>query len=200
MVDTKLNMKIVKAKLGKDKRFLLVLLACLACVSCASFFSPSKTDMEVCANADWWELGRQDGARGMSLDFFKTRTQKCPSTDKLNRENLYVNGRNSGLIDYCQANNGYEIGRTGQLYFYVCPIDVESEFLTQYRKGKKVYQLELANKTLTEEIDRRISRLERNQGISTQEKVHLGKQIQLMKSARAQNEKSLHELRPSQGG
>ncbi|MCB0367237.1 MAG: DUF2799 domain-containing protein [Bdellovibrionaceae bacterium] len=153
-------------------------------------------DRQGCENADWYELGRRDGAQGLPVNVYESRRQDCGLKSEIARENLYLNGRNAGLVDFCTSDNGFEMGRTGQIYYYVCPVDEEVEFLSRYRVGRKVYQLEKANQEISSELETLLARL-RSAQISAQQKGALGKQVENLKSARVQNDKALQELKRS---
>lgn len=173
---------------------------CLGGHSCAVLTDRSGLDREACANSDWWELGRQDGTQGEPVDKYDKRLSECRMGSDKSRENLYLNGRNAGLAEYCQPSNGFEIGRTGQFYFYVCPVDTEVDFVSRYRIGRRVYQLEIANKNLNKNIESLLARISEMRASAVQERAQLREQIRAMKNSRAQNEKSLEELRSSIGG
>lgn len=173
---------------------------CLGALSCAILPDRNGLDRQACANSDWWELGRQDGTQGEPVSKYDKRLSECGLEPEESRENLYLNGRNAGLAEYCQPSNGYEIGRTGQFYFYVCPVDTEVDFVSRYRIGRRVYQLEIANKNLNRNIESLLARISAMRASAVQEKAQLRDQIRTMKNSRAQNEKSLEELRSSLGG
>ncbi|MBK7843267.1 MAG: DUF2799 domain-containing protein [Bdellovibrionales bacterium] len=169
-------------------------------LSCAILNDRNGLDREACANSDWWELGRQDGTQGEPVGKYDKRLSECQMEPDKSRENLYLNGRNAGLAEYCQPNNGFEIGRTGQFYFYVCPVDTEVDFVSHYRIGRRVYQLEIANKNLNKNIESLLARIREMRPSAVQQRAQLREQIRSMKNSRAQNEKSLEELRSSIGG
>ena len=124
------------------------------------------------------------------------RRQDCGLKSEITRENLYLNGRNAGLVDFCRPSNGFEMGSNGEIYYYVCPVDVESQFLARYRIGRRVYQLEKANQEIAQEMESILKRLE-SAKISAQQKGRLGQQIKNLRSARAQNDKTLNQIRES---
>ena len=97
-----------------------------------------------CPQRDWFELGRQDGSQGRTLKTFDNHLAQCGSSENPPNEVLYVNGRNSGLIGYCQASSGFEVGRSGERYNSVCPDYLEQEFIEAFKKGRKILELQLA--------------------------------------------------------
>lgn len=64
----------------------------------------------------------------------------------------------AGLAEFCVPANGYRFGSAGGIYQNVCPRTAEEDWLTEYRRGRKVYlgavieqkEREIAN--LTQEI------------------------------------------------
>lgn len=44
-----------------------------------------------------------------------------------------------GIRDYCAKENGFSVGTSGKKYNQICPKDLESGFLEEYRKGRKKY-------------------------------------------------------------
>jgi len=99
-----------------------------------------------CAQRDWYETGRQDGAQGATLDRLAKHRVECGHEFNSSWESLYTNGRNAGLVEFCAPENAYQMGRMGIAYLYVCPSTVEEQFLTSYRKGQEFRQLEVSNR------------------------------------------------------
>jgi hypothetical protein len=58
---------------------------------------------------------------------------------------------------YCSEENGYELGRQGRAYRYVCPPEFEPGFRIGYRKGKELYEYE--SKIVS--LQRRLKKIER---------------------------------------
>src|SRR6202042_1372132 len=94
---------------------------------------PDKT---ACEQTDWYELGRQDGSQGQPTDRLNKHQKACAKVEP-DWETVYTNGRNAGLVEYCEPKNGYELARMGIAYYYVCPSTVEAQFLSSYRKGQQ---------------------------------------------------------------
>jgi hypothetical protein len=44
-----------------------------------------------------------------------------------------------GVTAYCRPENGYEQGALGKTYKNVCPEELETSFLKQFKRGKRVY-------------------------------------------------------------
>lgn len=145
-----------------------------------------------CAQRDWYESGRHDGAQGATLDRLAKYKVECGNEFNSAWESLYTNGRNAGLVEFCAPDNAFQLGRSGISYLYVCPSTVEELFLSAYRKGQEARQLEVANKKIDAKIDETLGKL--NNVESKAERRELASEIEELKKARAQNEKSLDKV------
>src|SRR5262245_5768070 len=56
------------------------------------FFTACSTAPKPCQELDWYEIGRQDGSRGISDNNRRTIGVVCPSSDESMAEALYNNG------------------------------------------------------------------------------------------------------------
>ncbi|MCC7405505.1 MAG: DUF2799 domain-containing protein [Bdellovibrionales bacterium] len=171
--------------------FALALLALGLTVGC---ITNPPLDRQGCENVDWYELGRRDGSQGLPINLYESRRNECRLESDLARENLYLNGRNAGLVDFCTPTNGYEMGRTGQIYYYVCPADLEGEFVGRFRLGRKIYQLEKTNQEIGSQLN---SLLAQVQGSATPkpQKDRIGREIEDLRRAQATNQKLIEELK-----
>lgn len=152
----------------------------------------SALEKPSCAKMDWYEIGRSDGAQGLGQDALDKHKLSCGETFSENSETIYTNGRNAGLVDYCSEENGYDMGRMGVLYTYVCPSTMEPQFLTQYEKGQNARQLELENAKLDARIASIFQRL--NIAQSSGEKADLQFELKTIQRLRAQNGKTLEKI------
>ncbi len=64
-----------------------------------------------------------------------------------------------GTRIYCRVENGYPVGAMGATYENVCPKDMESDFLKEYRRGRKTYLT-----TVIAEKEKELTYLERDIG------------------------------------
>ncbi|MDE0245886.1 MAG: DUF2799 domain-containing protein [Gammaproteobacteria bacterium] len=123
----------MEANLRDGWRFCCLLLAVFIVGGCATM---SESE---CINADWREVGRNDGLEG------KRQTQLARHYDACIRYGItpgrdeYMAGREAGLTVYCTQDSGYWEGRYGAGYQRVCPASSEPAFLTGYRAGQSVY-------------------------------------------------------------
>ncbi len=152
--------------------------------------APQQADL--CANTDWYEIGRQDGAKGLSEDQLELRLRSCVPNQRERVAQLYLTGRNVGLVDYCSPTNAFNLGRNGQAYTQVCPHPMERDFLREYRRGQRVFELEQANRQLDQRIGSLSQELER--ALPQDSRNELADQINELRQTRQVNERELRGL------
>lgn len=157
-------------------------------------FSGCATTEKVseCKTVDWYELGRRDGSLGRTLEDFDPQRMQCEGRAIPSFEAMYRNGRERGLIEFCAPENGYSVGKSGELYYYVCPFHLEAEFLREYKRGQKVLALQRENLKLDQRMSSVFSAL-RNPA-STEGREQLESELSTLRQTRAKNEQELNRL------
>jgi len=145
-----------------------------------------------CETVDWYELGRRDGSQGTPTNKLSNRQKECAKAASPDWETIYTNGRNAGLVEFCDPKNGYELGRMGVAYYYVCPSTVEPAFLTGYRQGQQARELELQNQKIDEQIDQLVQKLTAAE--NPNEKQEITQQLEELKKSRAKNDQELTKI------
>jgi Protein of unknown function (DUF2799) len=102
--------------------------------SCATL---SKNE---CLEANWFEIGRRDGATGKPRSLFQEHYKACLKYAVKGDREAYYRGREAGLGSYCTYETGYKQGSLNRAYRYVCPSNFEPNFLAGYAKGQEIYQ------------------------------------------------------------
>ena len=114
---------------------LVVIVFALAVSGCASMSS------EECALSDWSAVGFEDGARGYTTERFGAHRKACAKHGVTADFRAYQEGRDEGLVQFCQPSRGYNLGVSGGTYHGVCDVAMEEEFLDAYRVGHQLYSL-----------------------------------------------------------
>lgn len=167
----------------------LLFLATLAgLTSCASAPQP-----QACQESDWYEIGRREGANGLPIDRATTPKPRCQGTDLALVEDLFANGHYKGLLEFCNPQNGFELGKSGQNYSEVCPRTHASEFIRRYRAGQQFFSLEQENRRIDEEMESIFTRLNR-QNLDNLTRGSLRAELGALQKNRARNEKRLNQL------
>jgi hypothetical protein len=94
-----------------------------------------------CMTSDWSAIGYEDGARGYTTDRFGQHRKACAKHGVTPDFSAYQNGRDQGLVEYCQPNRGFNVGSNGGSYNGVCSVNQEADFLDAYNAGHRLYTL-----------------------------------------------------------
>ncbi len=94
-----------------------------------------------CLTSDWGAIGYEDGSRGYTMEQFSNRRQACAKHGVTPDFRAYQEGRDEGLVSFCQPSRGYNLGVSGGTYHGVCDVAMEEEFLDAYRVGHQLYSL-----------------------------------------------------------
>jgi hypothetical protein len=112
---------------------------------------------EQCRHADWHQIGFADGARGTGAARIDDHAKACADVGVRPHFGSYMQGREQGLHNYCQAENGFSLGRRGGAHNVgECPTSLRPAFLDQYWRGQQLYMIE-------SELAQRRDELYRNQ-------------------------------------
>lgn len=165
---------------------------CVAALVSGCTHKPKSTPTEIaCAGIDWWEAGRTDGVAGHSifkLDDHKRRCGEAVDSD------LYLNGRDAGLIDFCTPQQAFSSGRAGLPYENVCPANVEPDFLRSYQLGARLHALESQDLDLEARITHLTRLLGEQQGGSA-----VRAQLEQLRSRRAELISEMSKLEKASG-
>ena len=94
-----------------------------------------------CMTSDWSAIGYEDGARGYATDRFSSHRKACAKHGVTPDFTAYQNGRDQGLVEYCQPSRGFNVGSNGGRYNGVCSVNLEGDFLDAYNAGYHLYSL-----------------------------------------------------------
>lgn len=134
---------------------LAVVFLVLAMSGCASMSS------EECALSDWSAVGFEDGARGYTTERFSAHRKACAKHGVTADFRAYQEGRDEGLVQYCQPSRAYNLGVSGGHYNGVCDVAMEEEFLDAYRVGHQLYSLRANVNTANSRISARKRELDK---------------------------------------
>jgi hypothetical protein len=175
-----------------SKSFIFALLSILFVVSACT--STPLAERFSCANSDWYEIGRRDGASGASTDRINGYLEKCGHRLEPESEDMYINGRNAGLVEYCTGKNGFELGRMNVTYNHVCPTTMEKDFVAAFERGTRARTLELENKKLENRIEQLAAELSGSRSIASENKDAIAEELKFLKGKRAANEQELTKI------
>jgi Protein of unknown function (DUF2799) len=94
-----------------------------------------------CLVTDWRTVGYEDGVAGYAGNQIAQHRKACAKHGVAPDLSAYQAGRNSGLREFCVAQNGFRVGARGASYNGVCPADLEPAFLGAYETGRELNRL-----------------------------------------------------------
>jgi hypothetical protein len=92
-----------------------------------------------CLTADWYQIGYEDGARGMADTRIASHREACAKHGISPDFRAYQDGHEEGIIRFCTSSNGFAQGKRGYQYAGICPPSLEPEFLDGYDAGRQIY-------------------------------------------------------------
>jgi hypothetical protein len=117
-----------------------------------------------CRALDWRTVGYEDGAAGRGIETLTGRRQACARHGVSPDLDAYRAGRDDGLVEFCQAANGFRVGARGREYGAACPDHLAPAFNDAYQAGRGLWRLETrlneavrgiaSRRNQVEEIDR----------------------------------------------
>jgi Protein of unknown function (DUF2799) len=107
----------------------------LALSSCASM------NESECLALDWRTVGYEDGVAGYSGDRIAHHRKACGKHGVTPDLDAYQSGREQGLREFCQPENGYRLGLHGAGLASSCPADLKADFQSSYDQGFELYGL-----------------------------------------------------------
>ena len=115
----------------------------LVCAALAMFAMSGCATMsgDECMATDWSAVGYEDGSRGYTSERFSKYRKACAKQGVTANFSAYQEGREQGLVEYCQPGRGYSVGVNGGRYYGVCAVDLEAGFLDGYNDGYHLYTL-----------------------------------------------------------
>lgn len=89
---------------------------------------------EECQQADWVEIGYQDGIKGYP-DQLQHHSKACSKHGVVADTDQYRSGHLQGLTAYCVPATGYQLGVERKEYKGQCPQAQAAEFVAEYVYG-----------------------------------------------------------------
>lgn len=112
-----------------------------------------------CLMGDWQAIGFEDGSRGYTSDRLGVHRKACAKHGVAPDFAAYRDGREQGLLEFCQPSRGFNLGESGWRYNGVCAADLEPGFLDGYRHGHELYGLRSSVSAVNQAISSRRNEL-----------------------------------------
>ena len=133
----------------RDKRFLICGMALVGIL-----LSSCALTEEQCSNADYDSIGFEDGSAGDLVGQIRRYREDCAKYGLKSNLDQYQAGRQRGLEQvYCTKQKGIEEGLEGRTYQYVCPANLEPDFLAGYEPAIEVFKVTEEIREVEDEIE-----------------------------------------------
>lgn len=138
---------------------------CLSSVMAVLLFtlagcSSNSVSESQCIAGDWQTIGYRDGANGYRSTQLLNHQNACVKHGVIPDRASYMAGWEKGVREYCEPNNGYDVGERGEGYDNVCPDDMRDAFLAPYHAGRDLYLARCEVRDLEDAISQREYRLD----------------------------------------
>ncbi len=110
--------------------FTLLLSACAA--------KPSVSEFQ-CKAGDWQTIGFRDGAAGAPSSRLLVHQDACGEFNIIPVREDYLAGWHEGLLNFCTAANGFDLGQRGASHNRVCSGELNQPFAGAYADGRQLY-------------------------------------------------------------
>ncbi len=123
-----------------------------------SFLLPACSHLNTtCKAINWYELGRQDSAKGLKKSsIFEKRRKVCPISPNSIYAKAYDNGFSAGLRDYCSFKTGYiySLSQMKRELVSACPENLKIEFIKGYEIGSYMKEIQSLQNEIQDKIQR----------------------------------------------
>ncbi|KAK0351072.1 hypothetical protein LTR94_026445 [Friedmanniomyces endolithicus] len=116
-----------------------------------------------CLAGAWGEKGYADGQAGYPQTRLDDHAKACAKYQIAPNPIAYGSARQDGLRTYCTFEKGWSEGRNGNTYYGVCEPDEEADFLSAYRDGLRLHEVEEAAETALSALTSAQARIEDRQ-------------------------------------
>ena len=122
-------------------------------VGCAMLAGCATMSPEECLQANWEEVGYNDGVAGYPASRSAEHREACAETGVSVDFKLYRDGYTLGLPYYCTRETGFESADHGGEYAAQCVSDEFPEYASGYSEGLDVFVLKRELRELEEHIE-----------------------------------------------
>ncbi len=132
---------------------------CLVLASSALLGGCATMSADECKVANWNEVGLRDGLEGAALSKLDYRVKDCAQAKVAVDMPRYLQGREQGLLQFCNLENAAPLGLNGASYNGVCPVGIDGEFRRRFRLGRDVYDTRQSVRNLEGHVNNAEDRL-----------------------------------------
>lgn len=135
-------------KIGSWRIFLSFAVALTALLGGCATMSADE-----CKVANWSDVGLRDGLQGAALSKLDARVKDCAQAKVALDTPRYLQGRDRGLLQFCQIEKAVPLGLKGGSYNGVCPVGTDGDFRRRFQLGRDVFNARQAAQNLEGHIN-----------------------------------------------
>lgn len=114
------------------------------------FYGCASLSEKDCHLGHWYDIGFRDGVHGYSVSRFSDHRDACMEYAIVPNREVWLQGWEEGLKNYCRTENAYEVGRNGD-HFNMAVCSNQSELESAYQRGLHIHDVMLEIEELREE-------------------------------------------------
>jgi hypothetical protein len=135
---------------------------CLLVLSGCATLSESQ-----CVASDWETVGYRDGLSGTASSQLLQHQNACIKHGIAPDRDSYLVGWRQGVVQYCQADNGFAVGQRGGGYSSICPEHLKDAYYAAYQDGRLLFsaqsEIDRMNRKISQK-QHRIKQIKSQQG------------------------------------
>jgi Protein of unknown function (DUF2799) len=148
-----------------------------AVAAAASLLASCATlNQQECLNANWQQLGVDDGRSGQPVAWLNEHREACAKHGVVPDERAWLDGRAQGLVEYCSLDRALSDGLAGRGYQGVCPPGMDADFARINQAARDVH----AARGHVQSLNSQASQLEaslRAKGIDDKRRAAIGAEL-----------------------
>ncbi len=129
----------------------------LMLAACAA--KPSVSEFQ-CKAGDWQTIGLRDGATGAPSSQLLAHQDACGDFNIIPDREAYLLGWQEGVVNFCTAANGFDLGERGVGHNRVCTGNLKEPFASAYADGRQLYRVRNELTQLERRLAERRNRLQ----------------------------------------
>lgn len=116
-----------------------------------------------CIAGDWQTVGYRDGLNGTASSQLLQHQNACMKHGIAPDRDEYLLGWHSGVEQYCQPENGFNVGKRGGGYSSICPNHLKDAYYAAYQDGRLIYTAQSEVDRINRQISQKEYRIEQLQ-------------------------------------
>lgn len=114
-------------------RTVLLIIVSVLMLGCSSTKTPDQGIN--CTGENWKEIGLATARAAKSIRYFDIYVEQCGAQLEAGAKAAYIDGYTIGIIEFCNYENGFQLGVHNRDNPKVCPAELRASFDKGYKLG-----------------------------------------------------------------